>query len=276
MSTKLNNYPMTWEQAVAWLRSQPDQEELVRACYFDDPLEAAAARFHASAEWHETRRRLSPLVPHGHALDVGAGRGIASYALARDGWDVSALEPDRSELTGAAAIESLARRTGCRIVVASEWGEALPFAANTFDVVYGRQVLHHARDLEAFAAEVMRVLRPSGRFLFAREHVLSSDTDRDKFLASHPLHDKYGGENAYTLERYVSALRLAGLRVDVVLNPLESDINLHPTTLKQKVEDLRSKAPWPMPRFLARGQLRREGRRMTHPGRLYSFGGTKR
>lgn len=30
-------HPMTWEQAVLWLRKQPDQQELVRDCYFDDP-----------------------------------------------------------------------------------------------------------------------------------------------------------------------------------------------------------------------------------------------
>jgi len=31
----------TWEQAVNWLRSQPDQQEFIRACYFDAPLRAA-------------------------------------------------------------------------------------------------------------------------------------------------------------------------------------------------------------------------------------------
>jgi hypothetical protein len=35
---------MTWEQAVRWLREQPEQQDLVRACFYDDPVEAAIVR----------------------------------------------------------------------------------------------------------------------------------------------------------------------------------------------------------------------------------------
>ena len=38
------NARMTWEQAVQWLREQPDMQGLVQACYFDDPLAQAAER----------------------------------------------------------------------------------------------------------------------------------------------------------------------------------------------------------------------------------------
>src|SRR5262249_28824130 len=118
---------MTWEQSVAWLRVQPDQVELVRACFFDDPLLAAAQRFHASSEWVATRALLPS--PPGRALDMGAGRGIASYALAADGWQVTALEPDPSNLVGAGAIRALASESGNPIEVVEQWGETLPFAS---------------------------------------------------------------------------------------------------------------------------------------------------
>ena len=39
----MNNF--SWEQAVQWLRQQPDQEALVKDCYFDDPLFQEAERF---------------------------------------------------------------------------------------------------------------------------------------------------------------------------------------------------------------------------------------
>ena len=45
----------TWEEAVLWLRSQPGQSELVRACFYDDPLTDAAKRYLASTEWEALR-----------------------------------------------------------------------------------------------------------------------------------------------------------------------------------------------------------------------------
>ena len=71
---------LSWEDAVVWLRSQPDQRQLVVDAYYDDPLIAAAERYFAGSEWQEIARLLSGR--SGKALDIGAGRGIASYALA--------------------------------------------------------------------------------------------------------------------------------------------------------------------------------------------------
>ena len=62
----------------------------MRACFFDDPLAAAAERYYRSSEWAAVRALLPPRP--GLALDLGSGRGISAYALARDGWRVVALE----------------------------------------------------------------------------------------------------------------------------------------------------------------------------------------
>jgi SAM-dependent methyltransferase len=53
---------------------------------------------------------------------------------------------------------------------------ALPFADNSFDMVFGSAVLHHL-DLQRTAAEVFRVLRPAGRAIF-KEPVRSSSALR--------------------------------------------------------------------------------------------------
>ena len=121
----------TWEQAVKWLRQQPSYRDLVTAAYYDDPLVDAAERYRNSNEW-ATIRSLLPNVKH-TALDVGAGRGIASYALAHEGFQVSALEPDASELVGASAIRSLAKMQDLPITVAQEFSEQLPFPDKKFD-----------------------------------------------------------------------------------------------------------------------------------------------
>ena len=226
-----NTEKISWEAAVVWLKNQPDQTELVRACYFDDPLVEAANRYYESSEWHAVREFL-PEEP-GVALDIGAGRGISSYALARDGWKTTALEPDHSSIVGAEAIRALAKETGFSIHVEEKWGEQLPFADETFDIVHGRQVLHHSRDLQQLCFEVGRVLKKGGIFIATREHVISHHEDLDAFLADHPLHHLYGGENAYLLQDYVRSIKSAKLKLLKILGPYDSVINFFPMTSEE-------------------------------------------
>lgn len=265
---------MSWEAAVLWLRSQPDQSELVRACFYDDPLEAAAQRYYESTEWEAVRGLLAGR--RGRVLDVGAGRGISSYALARDGWYVSALEPDPSSVVGAGAIRSLGSRTGLQIDIVEKRGERLPFEDAGFDLVYCRQALHHAGDLRQLCREIGRVLKPDGILLATREHVISSKSDLPEFLRNHPLHHLYGGENAYTLGEYLDAIEAAGISVRRTLNPLQSDINLFPETrsgIRRRISK-RIALPFaaPIPDF-ALGVL---GHFLRQPGRLYTFVGVRR
>jgi len=257
-------FPMTWEQAVEWLRGQPGQEALVKACYFDDPLLDAARRFHQSEEWTETRKRLPD--PPGKALDLGAGRGISSYALAKDGFDVTSLEPDSSALVGAEAITSLAKVSGLSINVVREWGECLPFADSSFDMVHGRQVLHHARNLSALCKEVARVLKPGGVFIATREHVVDLPEELPVFLDGHPLHHLYGGENAFSLMQYIDAIENAGFWFSEILAPFDNAINYFPATWNQ-VETLAQKLCPGSPED-ASASLRRVYR---DPGRLFTF-----
>ncbi len=45
-------------------------------------------------------------------------------------------------------------------------GGALPFKAETFDLVTANMVVEHIKDPQSFLSDIYRVLRPSGRFLF--------------------------------------------------------------------------------------------------------------
>jgi ubiquinone/menaquinone biosynthesis C-methylase UbiE len=217
-----------WEDAVAWLRSQPDRQEFVRACYYDLPVSSAAARYESSDEWREALKLLP--ATSGRALDVGAGNGIVSYALAKAGWAVTALEPDPSDFVGAGAIRELSDTGSLNIRVVQEFGEKMPFGDAEFNLVYARQVMHHAYDLEQFCKEAARVLAVGGTFIGSREHVISSSKQLPDFLDSHPLHKLYGGENAFTLQQYTEAMERAGLKVVRVLKPFDSPINYSPQT----------------------------------------------
>lgn len=268
----MSDKPLSWEAAVLWLRNQPGQQELVHACFYDDPLPAAAARYAASTEWQAVRSLLPS--SFGRALDIGAGRGIAAYALARDGWDVVALEPDPSTVVGAAAIRALASETGLDIEVIERQGEDLPFADASFDLVHCRQVLHHASHLNTLCREIGRVLKPGGMLLATREHVISRHEDLPQFLSGHPLHKLYGGEHAYLLHEYTAAIRQGRMSLVQVLNPFQSDINLYPETRMQLKQRLSNKLHLPVC-FVPDFALGWIGKFSNNPGRLYTFIGRK-
>lgn len=219
----------SWDEAVRWLRSQPGQARLIRDAYYDDPLIAAAERYWASEEWKAIRGVLR-MSPGSRVLDVGAGRGISSFAFAKDGYIVTSLEPDGSDLVGAGAIRRLATVERISIDVVQEASERLPFEDGSFDVVFGRAVLHHVQDLAVACSEFYRVLKLGGQLIMVREHVISHPRDLAQFLRAHPLHQLYGGENAFPLKHYVHAIQRAGFDVKAIIPPLRSAINYAPYT----------------------------------------------
>ena len=269
----------SWEEAVNWLVSQPEQQDLVKACYYDRPVLRAAERFWKSDEW-ESIRTLLP-TKTGRALDVGAGNGIASFALAKDGWETTALEPDTSAVVGSNAIKGLSDDAGLDITIVEEFGEKLPFPDKYFDVIHARQVLHHANDLEKFCTELYRVLKPSGTLIATREHVISNAGQLGKFLENHPLHNLYGGENAFTLKTYKLALTSAGFKFSHVFASFDTAINYAPFTENSLCIEIGEKASAvPGGRLMLAFLLAQPWRRFAlkflskldnRPGRLYTF-----
>lgn len=106
--------------------------------------------------------------PFGDALEIGAGTGYFTLNLMQDGVIERATCTDISP----GMLETLAanaQRLGLGVTTAPADAETLPFADASFDLVLGHAVLHHIPDLGAAFAEIRRVLRPGGTFLFAGE-----------------------------------------------------------------------------------------------------------
>jgi SAM-dependent methyltransferase len=96
-------------------------------------------------------------VPHGRVLEVGCGRGELAQRIAAElGSSVIALD-----LSPAMVAEAAGRGVDARIGDI----QALPFADGSFDAVVAAWMLYHVPDLERGLAEVVRVLRPGGRFV---------------------------------------------------------------------------------------------------------------
>lgn len=87
-------------------------------------------------------------------LDLGAGTGIVSAAVAGRGHDVVGI--DRSFGMLRYASERLGGRRACADA------SSLPLRDGVFDAVYLMWLLHLVRDPEAVVGECVRVLRPGG------------------------------------------------------------------------------------------------------------------
>jgi SAM-dependent methyltransferase len=276
----MKDYPKNWEETIEYIRLAPDYAQLVEQAYLDVDVEKNILRFKTSEEFLETLRVVQGALDSINErplrmLDLGAGNGIATIAFAQSGFSVTALEPDPSLTIGAGAIKQMVEQYKLEDVVKviEAWGESLPFSDGYFDLVYGRQVMHHAHDLKQFIAESARVLRPGGILLTTRDHVVKGQADKERFLARHPLHKYYGGENAFTLQEYETAMTSAGLKIETRFNPQDSPINYGPWS-EQKVEELlkdRTKVLHRLPfvRQLAWKLVRIRLERL--PGRLYSY-----
>jgi SAM-dependent methyltransferase len=113
--------------------------------------------------------------------------------------------------------------------------EALPFATGAFDAVIGNAVLHHLR-LERALPELLRVLRPGGRFCFAEPNMLNPQVfvERNVRFIGRWL-DNSPDETAFTRWGLRRTLARHGL-VDVAIRPFDFLYPLTPERLVPMVE----------------------------------------
>jgi 2-polyprenyl-6-hydroxyphenyl methylase/3-demethylubiquinone-9 3-methyltransferase len=96
-------------------------------------------------------------------LDLGCAGGFMAEAMAGRGANVTGIDPAAEAI---AAARAHARISGLRIGYDVGVGEAVPYPDASFDAVVCVDVLEHVADLTRVLAQVTRVLRPGGMFLF--------------------------------------------------------------------------------------------------------------
>ena len=155
-------------------------------------------------------------------LEIGGGTG-ANLPHYRDVERVVITEPDpfmREKLWPKLA------RSGIPVEVLGAEAQSLPFADDSFDVIVSTLVLCTVPDQRETLAEIRRVLRPDGRFLFM-EHVRGSGSIsrwqdrilplwRRLFAGCHPNRDtlasiKAAGFEVRSLDRFEPPVPFSGI-----------------------------------------------------------------
>ncbi len=99
-------------------------------------------------------------------LDIGCGLGAIDRLLVTEYGARSVVGIDIDPALVEATRERMARDgLGDRVQAIAVDGGALPFSARSFDVVFSKDSLVQIPDKAAIFSEVLRVLRPGGRFI---------------------------------------------------------------------------------------------------------------
>jgi SAM-dependent methyltransferase len=115
-------------------------------------------------------RPFMRLEPGADVLDVGAAQGATVTAFLEHGFSARGVEPSPQALE---TRKALVARTGVETDIVKGVAERLPFGDAEFDFVNCNSVMEHVDDPWTVFAEVFRVLRPGGGFLFSTTSAIS-------------------------------------------------------------------------------------------------------
>jgi len=159
------------------------------------------------------------LRPGDRVLDVGAGFGRHVYECARQGAHVVALDYAADEVVETrdtlAAMVAADEITADKLVgVLRGDGRRLPFPDGVFDAVITSEVLEHIQDDVAAIAEMVRVLKPGGRFAATVPSWLPETINWRLSDEYHAPKSPGGHVRIYATTELRAKLRSAGLDVD--------------------------------------------------------------
>jgi SAM-dependent methyltransferase len=177
-------------------------------------------------------------------LDVGCGEG----QIARVAGYVGAERVVGVDATWAQLL--VARDRGGPPEYVRGLADGLPFPSQSFDAVVACLVFEHIEDVDLALAEVGRVLKPGGRFLFFLNHPLLQ-TPGSGWIDDRILDEQYWRIGAYLIEDSGLEEMDKGVFIPFVHRPLSRYVNAMAAAglLIERMEE-----PAPPPGFIARAE----------------------
>ncbi len=177
-------------------------------------------------------------------LDVGTGEGQVARLAAGAAVGarlVTGVDPSWAQL-------AVARERAGGPAYGRAEATALPFSTGAFDAVVACLVFEHIDDADAALAEVGRVLRPNGRFLFVLNHPLLQ-APGSGWIDDHILEEQYWRIGPYLVEDKAMEEVEKGVFLPFVHRPLSRYVNAMAAAgmFVRRMEE-----PSPPPGFLAR------------------------
>lgn len=118
---------------------------------------------------HYERPGMMELLPEDltgqHVLDAGCSAGWYTEQLVRRGAEVTGIDISSD------MVEAAKRRVGNQAnLFAHDLQEQLPLENATFDYIVSSLTLHYIKDWSTLFAELSRVLKPGGQFIYSIHH----------------------------------------------------------------------------------------------------------
>ncbi len=194
-----------------------------------------------NAYWYVHELVQQWVAPGRTLLDFGCGPGVMSVLLARQGFDVHGFDISSQNVERAT---QLAQRYGLadRTHFSVQAAEHLSYPDNSFDVIVGVDILHHA-EIGATIRECLRVLKPDGTAVF-HEPVEAVVFDR---LRNSSL-GRWLVPKTASFDRHITEDERKLSPADIrLIRELAPDLTLHPFLLFSRLDHVvqyRGKLKW--------------------------------